>query len=61
MGRSHTVCDVRYFRSHFHRMAPLGVPDDVTDLDDPTVDVNAMVTAVGAESVATVQVPALTT
>ena len=36
-------------------MAPPRVPDDVTELDDPIVDVNAMINEVGAESVATVQ------
>ena len=42
-------------------MAPPGVPDDVTDLDDPTVGMNVMVNEVGAESVATVQAQTLRT
>ena len=36
-------------------------PGDVTDLDDPTVDVSGMVADVGAESVATMQAPTLRT
>ena len=36
-------------------------PDDVTDLDDPEVDVSGMIAVVGAESVATEQAPTLRT
>ena len=42
-------------------MAPPRVPDDVTDLDDPTVDVIGMVAEAGAASVARVQAPPLST
>ena len=40
-----------------YRMAQSRHPDDVTDLNDPTVDVSAMIAEVGVESVATVQAP----
>ena len=42
-------------------MAPPRVPDDVTDLGNPTFDVNETVNEVGAESVATVQAANLRT
>ena len=38
-----------------------GNPDEMTDLDDPEVDVSGMIAEVGAESVATVQAPTLRT
>ena len=42
-------------------MEQSGNPEDVTDLDDPEVDVSGMIAEVGAELVATVQAPILRT
>ena len=50
-----TVLGVTFCTVLLYRVARPGLPEDVTDLDDPTVDVNAMVNEVGAESVETVQ------
>ena len=44
-----------------YRMEPSGNPEDVTDLDDPTVDVSGRIAEVGAELFATVQAPTLRT